>query len=356
MTSTLRTISHPEDELRIVPEVGRPPRTSETAATARPWWERPPAKERRFDMRHGGRGAGFLQLPDHPRQQHVIVKPTIAPSHGGRGGNWYKHGTYLQREGTQTPGRGQGFDGEQDTISVSQTLGRWQHQRDAHVFKVIISIRHADRLDLPTFVRRFITEKIERDLGVRVQWMAIVHTNTDHPHVHLLIRGRDADGQPLRIDGEYLWGGLRQRARELATQMLGMRTQMEIDTDRARSVTSPRWTELDYALHKYLDGERRIADSAPLTAMQHARLTELVRRGLAWLDADGWTLSMRWEATMKERRDDRSSQQPHKREQQHEQQPERTPDTTKQRERDDDERQRQVRIIDDLEQDLEWDR
>jgi hypothetical protein len=311
-------------------------------------------------MRHSGRGAGFLRLPDHPRQQHVIVKPTIAPAQGERGGNWYKHGTYLQREGTQTHGRSHGFDAEQDTISVSQTLGQWQHQRDAHVFKVIISIRHADRVDLPTFVRRFIAEKIERDLGVRVQWMAIVHTNTEHPHVHLLIRGRDADGHPLRIDGEYLWGGIRQRARELATQMLGMRTQMEIDADRARAVTAPRWTELDHALHTQLDGERRIGFGVSLTGMQHARLTELVRRGLAWPDADGWTLSTRWEAIMKERTDNRSPQKKSQEQDQHkERQPERSPqshDAVQQREREDEERQRRVRIIDDLEQDVEWER
>jgi len=356
MKPTLPTLSHAEDQLRVVPEVGRPLRTRETDSSARPWWEQPLSKERRFDMRHSGRGAGFLRLPDHSRQQHVIVKPTVAPSHGGRGGNWYKHGTYLQREGTQDHGRSRGFNAEQDTISVSQTLGQWQHQRDSHVFKVIISIRHADRLDLPTFVRRFITEKIERDLGVRVQWMAVIHTNTEHPHVHVLIRGRDADGHPLRIDGEYLWGGIRQRARELATQMLGMRTQMEINADRARAVTSPRWTELDRALHKQLDGERRIADSAPLSEMQHARLTELVRRGLAWLDADGWTLSTRWEATMKERRDNRSPQKPQEQEQHKERQPERSPDETRQREREEEERQRHVRIIDDLEQDLEWER
>ena len=62
--------------------------------------------------------------------------------------------------------------------------------------------------------------------------------------------------------------------------------------------------------------------SASLTEMQHARLTELVRRGLAWPDADGWTLSTRWEATMKERTDNRSPQKPQEKGQHKEQQPE----------------------------------
>jgi type IV secretory pathway VirD2 relaxase len=35
---------------------------------------------------------------------------------------------------------------------------------------------------------------MERDLGTRLEWVAIDHYNTDHPHVHLLVHGRDARG------------------------------------------------------------------------------------------------------------------------------------------------------------------
>jgi hypothetical protein len=57
--------------------------------------------------------------------------------------------------------------------------------------------------------------------------------------VHLLIRGRDAEGRDLRIDHTYLWGGLRQRAREVATGLLGMRTRQEIDAARMGSDRAP---------------------------------------------------------------------------------------------------------------------
>jgi type IV secretory pathway VirD2 relaxase len=36
---------------------------------------------------------------------------------------------------------------------------------------------------------------MERDLGTPLQWVAIDHYNTDNPHVHLLVRGRDTTGR-----------------------------------------------------------------------------------------------------------------------------------------------------------------
>ena len=41
MKPTLQTLSHVEDQLRVVPEVSRPLRTGETDSTVRPWWEQP---------------------------------------------------------------------------------------------------------------------------------------------------------------------------------------------------------------------------------------------------------------------------------------------------------------------------
>jgi len=35
----------------------------------------------------------------------------------------------------------------------------------------------------------------ERDLGTRLDWVAVDHWNTDNPHVHVLIRGRGDDGK-----------------------------------------------------------------------------------------------------------------------------------------------------------------
>src|SRR5262249_43283034 len=151
---------------------------------------------RRVTMRMSGSGAGVLRLPDHPREQRVLVKPTVVKPGSTRGGNWYKHGTYLQREGVQGTGRGVGFNADHEAVRISTTLGQWQREGDRHLFKVIVSPEKD--LEMMPYVRRLMTEKIEPDLGRKVQWVAIEHRNTGQRHAHLLIRGRDAEGKELR--------------------------------------------------------------------------------------------------------------------------------------------------------------
>ena len=51
-----------------------------------------------------------------------------------------------------------------------------------------------------------------RDLGTRLDWVAIDHWNTEHPHVHVLVRGRADDGKDLVISRDYISVGLRARA------------------------------------------------------------------------------------------------------------------------------------------------
>ncbi len=103
----LRTISHPENELQITPRAIREGATPRHTRPPGLWWEQDQRPLRRT-QRLSGSGAGVLRLPDHPRDQRVLVKPTVVPAGRGAGGNWYKHGTYLQRAGVQGDGRGVG--------------------------------------------------------------------------------------------------------------------------------------------------------------------------------------------------------------------------------------------------------
>ena len=79
-------------------------------------------------------------------------------------------------------------------------------------------------------------DAMARDLGTRLEWVAIDHHNTAHPHVHVALRGRDEAGRPLLLDREYVKHGVRLRSRELATQAIGYRT----EADRVRASTAAR--------------------------------------------------------------------------------------------------------------------
>src|SRR6059036_2600449 len=184
---------------------------------------RPPAPGRARRGRWGarqrgsrlGRGRAFLGGVD-ARWQRSTVKASY--SRNGRSASWAAHGTYLAREGAQREGgKGRGFSAEREGIDLTATLRGWQRAGDARLWKFIVSPEHAERLDLKAHARALVSH-MERDLGTHLEWVAIDHYNTDNPHVHLLVRGRDGAGRELRIPREYLSSGLRHRSQELATQ------------------------------------------------------------------------------------------------------------------------------------------
>src|SRR5207237_4582582 len=195
-----------------------------------------------------GRGRAFTTGVD-ARWQRSTVKASY--SRNGRSASWAAHGTYLAREGAQREGgKGRGFSTEREGIDLTATLRGWQRAGDARLWKFIVSPEHADRLDLKAHARALVSN-MERDLGTRLEWVAIDHYNTDNPHVHLLVRGRDARGQALQIHPDYLKQGIRRRSQDLATQVLGYRSERDVVNSRGRTAERIQFTDLDRALIRH---------------------------------------------------------------------------------------------------------
>src|SRR5262249_51621646 len=198
---------------------------------------------------------------------------------------------------------------EQEGINLSQTLRGWQRSGDARLWKFIVSPEHADRLDLKAHTRALVSH-MERDLGTRLEWVAIDHHNTDNAHVHLLVRGRDARGQALQIHPDYLKDGIRRRSQDLATQVLGYRSEREIVESRGRAVERLRFTDLDRALLRHggprglvtIDGPVPKAAAARAFRKQELRRLQLLEGlGLAekvWTRT--WRLSPQLETALRQ--------------------------------------------------------
>ncbi len=242
------------------------------------------------------------------RLQRSAVKASYARNL--RGSSWAAHGTYLAREGAQREGaKGRGFDAEHDDVNLTDTLGQWQQAADRRLWKFIVSPEHGARLDLRAHTRALVAQ-MERDLGTTLEWAAIDHHNTDNAHVHLLVRGRDAEGRPLEIAPEYLRSGLRARSQELATDALGWRSEREHLDARAQAVERTQFTELDRALLRRADADRLVTYEGPRPRTRHgqeARLQEL--RRLEFLERMGlaqkvgtrtWRLSPVLEPTLRQ--------------------------------------------------------
>src|SRR3984957_18551838 len=119
-------------------------------------------------------------------------------------GQWKAHGRYLARESAtfENDAKAVGFDRGSD-VDIARRLESWQTAGDAQMWKLIVSPEFGDRVDLSRLTRGLI-ERMEKDLGTSLEWVAVEHNNTEHPHVHVVVRGVRDNGEVLRMSREYV--------------------------------------------------------------------------------------------------------------------------------------------------------
>jgi type IV secretory pathway VirD2 relaxase len=262
-----------------------------------------------------GRGAAFVRgralgergwSHRQPGARRVMVKSRSVRA-AGKNGRAAAHLRYIQRDGTSRDGeRGRLYSATQDRTDGDAFLDRGKDDR--HQFRVIISPEDGAELgDLSGFTRDLMT-KLEGDLGTKLDWVAVNHFNTGHPHVHVIINGRDELGEDLVINGDYIAHGVRERASELVTLELGPVTEIEQRRKLAADIDQDRFTRIDRALiaeagEGLVDLRHAPADPRGISdrALRLARLGKLEGMGLASEPAPGrWQLSEKLEPTLRE--------------------------------------------------------
>ena len=193
----------------------------------------------------GSRG-GRTSAP-RPFRQRCAVRLTYSPNKTR--GQWQAHGRYIARETAtrEVPKEAAGFGPSGEVADVPRTLARWQAAGDPRLFKIIVSPEFGGRIDMVTLVRSLMA-RMARDLETPLEWVAAVHTNTEHPHAHVALRGVRGDGQELRLPRAYVKEQVRAHAEDLCTCQLGYRTQLDAADAVAREVTQYRYTSLDRIL------------------------------------------------------------------------------------------------------------
>lgn len=253
------------------------------------------------------RGSGCYFNPVVSRLQRSVVKVSFAKNTKTR--SWTAHGKYLQRHHAQEHDKaGVGFNDQKQDLDIAETLQQWQQSGDARFFKVIVTPENAHGLDMREHVKQLMRQ-VEKDLQVTCEWMAIDHHNTDHDHVHLLIRGVYSHGRELTIDPKYIAEGFRQRSQELATQVLGLRTQHDIRLARERQIEKSYLTEIDRSLRfKAINGIVTYDTPIPKNNLSRERRLQEIQR-LKFLETLGlaeqtgkktWRLHENLESTLRE--------------------------------------------------------
>ncbi|MGO9058143.1 MAG: relaxase/mobilization nuclease domain-containing protein [Candidatus Binataceae bacterium] len=225
-------------------------------------------------------------------------------------GSWVRHARYLARDRAQREvGRGLGFDAGRDDLDMATTVRDWE-RGDELMWSLIVSLEDADRIDLRQHVRGLVAW-MERDLGTRLEWVAIDHHNTDDAHVHLLIRGVRDDGRTLTLDRDYVRRGIRELSEGLVERELGPRLEHEVLLARGQVIEREQWTEIDRALKRsarldrvvtYQDFQAYSDGARTRVEQETARLEFIEELGLARRVGErSWELSPEHEGELRRR-------------------------------------------------------
>ncbi len=222
-----------------------------------------------------------------PMSRRVTIKTLLVNQQRASPQSLAKHLRYIERDGAGRDGEpGRAYGPQTDAADLDAFKERCADDR--HHFRFIVSPEDGAELDdLRTYTRHLVN-RMEADLGTRLDWVAVDHWNTDNPHTHLIVRGRDDTGKDLIIAGDYIAHGFRHRAAELATEWLGPRTELEIQQTLQREVEQERWTSLDRTLQREAGDDGRVQIerfNEPRLQRQRllliGRLQRLQRLGLA---------------------------------------------------------------------------
>ncbi|MER9902688.1 DUF3363 domain-containing protein [Mesorhizobium sp. M0130] len=218
------------------------------------------------------------------------------------------HLRYLQRDGVTRDGKeGRVYSAVEDEADGKAFVQRGRGDR--HQFRFIVAPEDAAEMeDLRSFTRDLMRQ-METDLNTRLDWIAVDHHNTGHPHTHILVRGVTDDGKILNIAGDYIAHGIRHRAGELVERELGLQSELEVARKLANEVDAERLTRLDRMLiteqreHDLVDLRPNASDSYTISSNRYLlidRSKRLQHFGLAnEIEPGRWVISDRAESTLR---------------------------------------------------------
>ena len=183
-----------------------------------------------------------------PYSQRCAVR--VLYSKNASKGQWRAHGRYIARESAAE--RGIGFNETEESIDIATRLDGWQKANDERLWKLIVSPEFGDRVDLKRLTRDLMA-KMQTDLGMPLEWVAVAHFNTEHPHVHVALRGVGTEGHQVRLSRDFIREGIRHIAEDHCTRQLGFRTEFDAAEAQRREVHQRRYTSLDRIIQRDAD-------------------------------------------------------------------------------------------------------
>lgn len=126
-------------------------------------------------------------------------------------------------------------------------LASYEADMSGKHFKFIIS-PESEKVDLKLLTETLV-KKMNKIFNTDLHYIAVVHTDTNHKHVHLLINGKDKNGKYInRFDRDFIKHTMRRMAEDICTKIAGYRTYEDIYNSKKNNYKKNRITILDKRL------------------------------------------------------------------------------------------------------------
>lgn len=209
-------------------------------------------KERREGGGGGGRarirlGAtgprGRIHSTVRPRGGGAVVKSKFIKAGKGARAGIREHLRYIQeRERGADEAERKFFDRERSEIERAEVYdAMYRNRGDKAAMHTIILSPGDNKVNVQEYTRESM-EALEERLGHKLDWYAVIHTNTDHHHAHVAIAGKIPDyvrqaerqeaSRACRKSHDLKWGSEEKELRELLGPSYDERAQMDPREER----------------------------------------------------------------------------------------------------------------------------
>jgi type IV secretory pathway VirD2 relaxase len=197
------------------------------------------------------------------------------------------HANYLQREGAELTqehvsylerdraGQGNSRPEALDLntgrpVNAAEKMQTWERAHDSYHWRFVVTPERTPA-DMDRFVRDTFAD-VQQQLGTKMEGFYVLHGG-DHPHAHVVARGRHENGHNLFIDKEFVKHGFRDIAQQHLTHEFGERSLREIELGKERS-----W-ELRMEREHGLERVREMSERLELSREDRLSLEHTVSKG-----------------------------------------------------------------------------
>ena len=198
---------------------------------------------------------------------------------------------YLIREGTDINGDRAQLYGTDPELYRNNMVDR--------NFRIFLSPQ-SDRGDLKDLTEKFM-QVLQQRMGVSLYWQAADHYNTAHPHSHILINGKDQNGNPVEIPRDIVKTFMRDYARDICTSQIGHRSREEMEFERSKEPEAQRYTRLDESIKSLCGNNLTVSANQIFYDRERmlSRLENLRMMGLCNYANGLYNFDPQWEETLR---------------------------------------------------------